>query len=96
MRQPPVFRACTSTATTRFAHFRWEASGGGACSEPSRMGVSPATIQGIAAGTAASTENGLTADNPDFGQNKQDFQNSDFVKLCKSCPEPLAFAKPTA
>ena len=25
---------------------------------------------GIAAGTAASTENGLTADNPDFGQNE--------------------------
>jgi hypothetical protein len=25
-------------------------------------GVSPATIQGIAAGTAVSTENGLTAD----------------------------------
>jgi len=38
------------------------------------MGVPPAMFQGIAAGTAASTENGLTADNPDFGQNEQDFQ----------------------
>ena len=32
----------------------------------SRMGVSPATVHGIAAGTAASTENGLTADGADF------------------------------
>jgi len=60
------------------------------------MGVPPAMFQGIAAGTAASTENGLTADNPDFGQNEQGFRNSDFVKFCKSCLEPLAFAKPTA
>jgi hypothetical protein len=31
----------------------------------SRMGASPATVQGIAADTAASTENDLTADGAD-------------------------------